>query len=213
MSDAAVHMEKMYRWQRHIYDFTRRPYLLGRDHMLERLGVPQNGSVLEVGCGTGRNLVHAARLYPRARYLGFDVAPVMVETAQRSVARVGLEKSIRLAQGDATNFDAQAMFGQAQFDRIFISYSLSMIPDWKSVLERSADHLAQGGALLIADFGSSEKLPRVFRTLLFKWLDMFSVHPRAELETEMRRIASVRGFKCDFEPLYGGYAVWGMMRR
>ena len=83
MSDAALRMEKMYRWQRHIYDFTRKPYLLGRDHMLARLGVPDDGTVLEIGCGTGRNLIQAARIFPAARYFGFDVAPVMVETAQR----------------------------------------------------------------------------------------------------------------------------------
>ena len=31
MPDAAVAMDRMYRWQRHIYDVTRKYYLLGRD--------------------------------------------------------------------------------------------------------------------------------------------------------------------------------------
>ena len=57
-------MDGIYRHQRHIYDATRKFYLLGRDEMIEGLAVPSGGSVLEIGCGTGRNLIAAARRYP-----------------------------------------------------------------------------------------------------------------------------------------------------
>ncbi|MEI7861219.1 MAG: hypothetical protein WCJ21_01255, partial [Planctomycetota bacterium] len=36
-SDQAVAMDRMYRMTRHIYDITRRYYLLGRDRMLEEV--------------------------------------------------------------------------------------------------------------------------------------------------------------------------------
>ena len=49
-------MDAMYRYQRHIYDLTRKYYLFGRDRMIDRLAVPEGGTVLEVACGTGRNL-------------------------------------------------------------------------------------------------------------------------------------------------------------
>ncbi len=54
LSDAhhAGLMDRMYRHQRHIYDITRKYYLLGRDWTIEKLDVPQGGSLLEVGCGT-----------------------------------------------------------------------------------------------------------------------------------------------------------------
>lgn len=213
MSDAALQMDRMYRWQRHIYDFTRKPYLLGRDRMLAHLGVPAGGTVLEIGCGTGRNLIKAARRFPDAQYHGFDVAAVMVETARKAAERAGMADKIVLALGDATEFDSRKMFGREAFDRVFISYSLSMIPDWRRVLEGAADRLAPGGALFVADFGMAEKMPDVFRSCLFKWLDMFDVHPRADLERAMNIAAARRGYKCDFEALYRGYAVWGMIRR
>ena len=49
-------MNRMYRRQRHIYDGTRRYYLLGRDPLIAKLKPEAGANVLEVGCGTGRNL-------------------------------------------------------------------------------------------------------------------------------------------------------------
>lgn len=57
-------MDGMYRYQRHIYDLTRKYYLLGRDKAIRSLGVPKGGTLLEVGCGTGRNLAIAHRHFP-----------------------------------------------------------------------------------------------------------------------------------------------------
>ena len=62
--EATRRMNRMYRRQRHIYDGTRRYYLLGRDRLIANLGPNTGADVLEIGCGTGRNLVHAARLFP-----------------------------------------------------------------------------------------------------------------------------------------------------
>ena len=42
--------------------------------------------------------------------------------------RAGLSDRIRLAQGDASHFDAARLFGETGFDRIFFSYALSMSP-------------------------------------------------------------------------------------
>ncbi len=51
--DAGQHMDGIYRYQRYIYDATRKYFLLGRDTLLDELDPPDGGSVLEVGCGTG----------------------------------------------------------------------------------------------------------------------------------------------------------------
>ena len=64
MSDAAALMDHMYRRQRHIYDLSRKFYLLGRDEAIARLRPAPGDKVLEIGCGTGRNLVKLAQTYP-----------------------------------------------------------------------------------------------------------------------------------------------------
>ena len=106
-SSHAALMDGVYRYQRHVYDLTRKYYLLGRDRLIERLDVPPGGTVLELGCGTGRNLARAARAYPDARFFGLDISAGMLETAAVAVRREGLSGRVALARGDASDFDAQ----------------------------------------------------------------------------------------------------------
>ena len=81
MSEAAVNtvlMDQIYRRQHHIYDLTRKYYLLGRDRLIIGLRPTSGDAVLEIGCGTGRNLTIAAKHYPAARFFGVDVSTVML---------------------------------------------------------------------------------------------------------------------------------------
>jgi S-adenosylmethionine-diacylgycerolhomoserine-N-methlytransferase len=206
-------MDGVYRHQRHIYDLTRKYYLLGRDRLLDHLDVPLECTVLEVGCGTGRNLVLASRLYPEARLFGFDISAEMLRTAAASLAKDGIASRTRLAEGDATDFDPLKLFGQPRFDRIFISYALSMIPGWERAIGEALQHLAPGGSLHIVDFGSQEGLPRWFRAALRAWLAKFHVAPRDTLRAELERQAKAAGMSLEFTPLYRGYAVHAVVRR
>lgn len=207
----AALMDGVYRHQRHIYDLTRKYYLLGRDRMIAGLDVPQGGTVLEIGCGTGRNLVLAARRYPDGRLHGLDISAEMLRTAADSLAREAIAG--RLAEADATDFDAPALFGRASFDRVFISYALSMIPGWERAVSRGLQCLAPGGALHIVDFGSQERLPRWFRDGLRSWLGRFHVSPRDNLREELERQATAAGMHVEFETLYRGYAVRAVVRK
>lgn len=213
MFEASVQMDQMYRWQRHIYDATRKPYLLGRDTLIQSLGVPEAGSVLEIGCGTARNLIKAARSFPDASYYGVDISQVMLGKAQRAIAKAGLSYQITVRLGDGTNFDTSALFGVGAFDRVFISYSLSMIPEWFRTLELAVSVLSPGGALLIADFYDCKGLPKPVGSALYRWLNLFDVQPRLDLETVLLAIARDQRMNLDFQRLYGGYAVSAMLRR
>jgi S-adenosylmethionine-diacylgycerolhomoserine-N-methlytransferase len=212
--DHAAHMDGIYRYQRYVYDATRKYYLLGRDRMLDDLQPPAGGTILEIGCGTGRNLVLAARRYPRAMLYGFDISEMMLETARASIARAGLADRITVAQGDATAFDTKAMFGIEAFDRVFISYALSMIPPWQKALMPSVAAVKPGGRLHIVDFGQQAEYPAWFKRALFAWLAKFTVYPRADLEAELARtVAANTGATLRFERLYKGYADYAVVAR
>lgn len=213
MADAAAEMDAIYRVQRHIYDASRKYYLLGRDGLLDGLEPPPGGSVLEIGCGTGRNLILAADRYPSARFFGIDVSSAMLDTAAACVARAGLSHCIRLAQADASRLDTQAVFGVAEFDRVFISYALSMIPPWQAALASALRAVAPGGSLHIVDFGEQSRLPSAFRAGLRAWLKRFSVTPRAELEAELRRLAAETGAELTFARPFRDYACTAMLRK
>jgi S-adenosylmethionine-diacylgycerolhomoserine-N-methlytransferase len=206
-------MNRIYRHQRHIYDFTRKYFLLGRDRVIAEMAAHDGARVLEIGCGTGRNLIVAARKYPGARCFGIDVSTEMLDSATRAISRAGLEARIHVAQADATRFDAGGLFGVDQFDRIFISYSLSMIPQWQNVVSTAMSHLASKGELRIIDFGGQERLPIAFRRLLWRWLTAFHVAPRDDLEAILKRRAAACGATLVFARPYRGYAQYAVLRR
>lgn len=205
-------MDGVYRRQRHVYDLTRKYYLLGRDRMIGGLAVPAGGTVLELGCGTGRNMVLAARRYPHARFFGIDISGEMLETAAASVARHGIAGRAALARSDATDFDAAALFGIGRFDRVFVSYALSMIPGWERTVAAGLAALAPGGSLHVVDFGRQERLPAWSRRLLRAWLRKFHVEPRDSLREVLESESRRSGASLSFETLYRGYAVHAVLR-
>ncbi|MFT3730027.1 MAG: class I SAM-dependent methyltransferase [Hyphomicrobium sp.] len=204
---AASAMDGMYRHQRYIYDLTRRYYLIGRDEMIAGLDPPPSGTVLEIGCGTARNLLHAARRYPRAKFFGLDVSEEMLKTARASIARSQFPADIKLAQADATSFSSSELFGLDSVDRIFISYALSMIPPWQAVVDRTVSQLAPSGELHIVDFGTMAAMPALARQGMRAWLTKFSVTPRLDLESVVRETARRHGRTADFHQGRFDYAA------
>lgn len=205
----AALMDGVYRGQRHIYDLTRKYYLLGRDRLIDELAPPVGGHVLEIGCGTGRNLIAAARCWPGAHFHGIDISEEMLKTARAAIARAGLTRRVTVARGDATGFDPQNLFRLRSFDRIFQSYTLSMIPDWQGAIREAVRHLSAYGSLHIVDFGQQEDMPDWFRAALFGWLGRFHVAPRALLIDAAREVASDADARFAVTRLYRGYA-WSL---
>ena len=187
-SGHAALMDEVYRGQRHIYDFTRKYYLFGRDTLIEGLSARPGMRVLEVACGTGRNLAKIGKAWPGVRLYGLDISAEMLKSAEAA-----LGGQARLGQGDACSFDPQALLGEAAFDRIVLSYSLSMIPDWEGALGHAAGLLAPGGELHVVDFGDLGGLPGPFARMLRAWLAKFHVAPRADMPMVAARIAAARG--------------------
>ena len=174
-------MDRIYRHQRYIYDFTRKYYLFGRDRLIGRLALKPGARLLEVGCGTARNLVLIARKYPTAKLYGLDASSVMLATAEKSLVQAGLAGRVKLVEAYAEGL-SPSLFGETEpFDAILFSYSLSMIPDWKQALRAAISALSPDGSLHIVDFGDLKGLRRPVEMLLRGWLGLFHVAPREEL--------------------------------
>ena len=175
MSDPHENMDRMYRLQRYFYDLTRKYYLLGRDQLLDEINVQAGESVLEAGCGTARNLIILAKRHPDAMFYGLDASAAMLETATAKAAAAGVKNvSLRTALADDFTFDGT--FGLAKkFDKIFFSYSISMIPPWRESIENALRNIKPGGELFIVDFYDQRDLPGPFRRFLKWWLMKFHV--------------------------------------
>jgi S-adenosylmethionine-diacylgycerolhomoserine-N-methlytransferase len=211
LADQAVAMDRMYRLTRHVYDLTRAYYLLGRDRMLAQVVTGPATATLEVGCGTARNLIKLARRPDPGLLCGIDASAEMLETAARSIARVGVpaagREPIRLRQGLAEQLDPATMFGRTTpFDTVFFSYCLSMIPTWPGALEAALAAVKPGGKLLIVDFWDQQDLPALFAAGLKKWLALFHVHYRPEVHAALADLGRSGRADVTFESFARRYA-------
>jgi S-adenosylmethionine-diacylgycerolhomoserine-N-methlytransferase len=206
-------MDRMYRLQRHIYDATRAYYLLGRDQMLRELSPPAGGLVLEIGCGTGRNLVKAASLYPECHFFGVDISDEMLKSATAKIAAAGLAQRVSLFQGDATTLAIHPGLAQHRFDRIYLSYTLSMIPEWQSALVSATALLSSAGRLHVVDFGTCKEMPTVFKSALRSWLSIFGVTPRDEIENAINESGLEEHFIAKCKRTHMDYAAHTTIKR
>lgn len=199
--DHGVLMDRVYRHQRYIYDLTRKYYLFGRDRLIAEIGLKPGDRLVEVGCGTARNLVKIAQAYPDVQLFGLDASIEMLKSAEETIRRAGLEGRIRLAHGYAENL-APAMFGESKaFDAALFSYSLSMIPDWKGAIRAARAALVPGGMIHVVDFGDLTGLGALGRAAMLAWLALFHVAPRVEL---LKSLEQQKGAALRFLP--GRYA-------
>lgn len=191
----AALMDSVYKGQRHIYDATRKYYLFGRDTLIEGLDAKPGMRVLEVACGTGRNLAKIGKAWPGTSLYGLDISAEMLKNARKA-----LGEGAMLGEGDACSFDAACVFGHSGqscdgFDRIVLSYALSMIPDWEGALAHASLQLAPDGELHIVDFGDLSGLPRPLKGMLHRWLAKFHVQTRSALPETAQRIATAGGMR------------------
>ncbi len=210
-AEHAARMDAIYAAQRHIYDLTRKYYLLGRDRLIAGLDLGDGGHVLEIGCGTARNLALAAKAWPKAQFYGLDISAEMLKSARTTLERRGIQAS--LALGDAARFDPAALFGRSRFDRVVFSYTLSMIPPWREALEQGCALLASGGEVHVVDFGRQERLPRWFGSALKAWLARFHVTPRDDLFAAGVELAARHGLLIEAEQPFRDYARMMVLRR
>ncbi|TVQ99299.1 MAG: methyltransferase domain-containing protein [Deltaproteobacteria bacterium] len=153
----ADHVAGYYRFHAPIYDLTRWTFLFHRRRAVEWTGLdgpPRR--VLEVGCGTGINLVRLAHLWPHAEIVGVDLSGAMLARARARLAPFG--DRVRLHEGAYGVDDTFTGWP----DALLFSYSLTMMGEaLPSVLDAARRDLAEGGRVIAVDFDDTPS--RTFR--------------------------------------------------
>jgi ubiquinone/menaquinone biosynthesis C-methylase UbiE len=134
-----------------------------REAALRLLHVRGGERVLEIGCATGRALVHLARdVGPTGRVVGVDLSPAMLERARRRLAQSGRGTRVELRPGDAL----EARLERGCYDAVLLAFTLELFdtPDIPALLARCSDALREGGRLCVAalDEGGKGPLPRLY---------------------------------------------------
>ena len=146
-------LEGYYKFHSKVYDMSRWSFLFGREKIIDLINpATPPARILEIGCGTGKNLVPLLQKFPQATAVGLDLSADMLAVAQRTLSRFGDRVSFLQQRYD----DPLHQAGQDKFDLILFSYSLTMInPGWDKVIESAVADLAPGGLIAAVDFHDS----------------------------------------------------------
>ena len=164
MVGAEPHESKIYYEFSHLYDriFTRFffPRIVST---LQSLNIPPGAKVLEVGVGTGLSL----SAYPRhSAVTGIDLAPEMLEQAQRKVNREGWTH-VELLQMDALDLE----FPDDHFDYVTAFHVVSVVPDHETLMREMVRVCRPGGTVVVINHFRS---PRTWLASIVDRLDPFT---------------------------------------
>jgi phosphatidylethanolamine/phosphatidyl-N-methylethanolamine N-methyltransferase len=106
-----------------VYDFVFGAILQpGRERAVRSIVSRPGLRVLELGIGTGLT----APLYSRDwSVVGVDLSPAMLQHAQKRIAELKLDNSVRLVLADG----AKLPFDDESFDVVLVPYVMSVVPD------------------------------------------------------------------------------------
>lgn len=167
-------LQRYYKLHAPLYDLTRWAFLFGRRRLCTEVARRKPQRVLEIGCGTGRNLDQLAALLPAARLTGADLSADMLTRARQRLG--GLGERLTLWEGDFARMPA----GE-RHDAVLLSYVLTMThPHTEALLAAAWQRVAPGGVLAIVDFHDSPLKP--FR----QWMAVNHVRMQGELPGHVR---------------------------
>lgn len=159
------------------------------------LGLSDQHSALDLGCGRGRHM-HQMYFHSRCRAVGIDLGLEDVLLTRRGFEenpdlepRTGAPRSFQLGVGDAT----QLPFSSESFDRLICSEVLEHIPDFEAAVDEIWRVTKAGGRIGIS-------VPRQWPEKICWWLsDDYHNEPGGHIRIfnaiELRRHFEKRGFK------------------
>lgn len=149
----AERLESFYSGQACDYDSFRARMLHGRKELIAALDMPADGVWVDLGAGTGENVLHAGKAARTLQEIHLvDLSKSLLDVASTRFRELGMG-NVKTHLQDATRFSIPT--GTA--DLVTFSYSLTMIPDWFEAIAAAERMLKPGGVIAVTDFYVSRK--------------------------------------------------------
>jgi ubiquinone/menaquinone biosynthesis C-methylase UbiE len=117
-----------------------------RSKAISRLELERGGRVLEVGCGTGRNLAPLVEaIGAEGQVYGVDLSEGMLAEAKELCAQAGWH-NVELIRADAADYVLPE-----PVDGVIFSLSYAVIPHHQAALRHAWNQLRPGGYLVVMD--------------------------------------------------------------
>ncbi len=111
-------------------------------------------TVVDLGTGTGRNLIVLAELVgPDGRVIGVDISPGMLERARGKVERRGLT-NVEMVEADMATF-----VPPAGTDGVLATFAIEMAPDYEEIIRRLAHQLSDGARISVCGLRHPDRWP------------------------------------------------------
>lgn len=168
----SARLQAFYAPQAERYDAFRERLLHGRSELVERLAFGDGMRVVELGCGTGSSLDRMGLRARRcARIQLVDLCPALLAVAR---GRAAMHSNVEVIEADAARWQPTV-----SVDRVFLSYALTMIPDWEATIANAVAMLKPGGRLGVVDF----HLPSSGSVLANRFWQRWFAHDGVQLST------------------------------
>lgn len=168
------------RWRRYLWKST--------DQTLAALDLTGNEHILDLGCGTGFLLRHAADKKPGLCLVGIDISHAMLQQA-----RCANSNPAAFIEADACRLP----FPDAVFDAVVITNVLHYVPDVKQLFSEAVRVLRPGGRIAITTW-DEEALSSRLRAAWINWSRRAPVYLHFNLWTTIQcsgfRIISVNAY-------------------
>ena len=180
---------------RHLFDFNRGgPMGKFHQYLVDHLDWGGNGTLLDIGCGSGALTIRCAKAFPQARLTGIDYW-----SAEWSYAKEQCERNAAVEGGDRVTFQkgdaAHLAFPDGAFDAVvsnFVFHEVRSERDKRKVVREALRVLKKGGAFALQDLFAQPKL--------YGDMEQFAEELRREGFQEVRYIPNVE--KLGFVPGY-----------
>ena len=133
---------------------------------IEKLGIKEEGKILEIGFGTGHALASLAQAVgKKGKVYGIDISEGMFAVARKKLKKAGLSDRVELTQDDALHLP----YSSRSFDAVFMGFTLELFdtPEIPQVLAECRRVLTLKGRICVVAISKEGKDNLMMR--LYEW--------------------------------------------
>ena len=118
-----------------------------RQDFRENTKILEFNDALEIGCGTGIDLLHFSKIFPKKTFSGIDISSKMVEISQTKIDQAKIH-NCDIKQGSPD--DISRLYPNKKFDLIFVYFgALNTVENFKQATDNIIECCEDGGFLVL----------------------------------------------------------------